>query len=172
MHNPHRYPLVPSLFLCAALALPATHAAAQGAKGAKGIAGTWSLVSNVTTDASGKKEPTYGEKPMGQVTFTPEGRYTLIISRPDLPKVAANNRLKATAEENKAITGGMLAHYGKYKVDPDGKSFTLSIESSSFPNWNGTQQKRLFSVSGNELKWTTPQSSGGGSSDLVWKRAS
>lgn len=169
MLNPSGFAIVPSLFLCAALALPSTCAAAQGKKG---ITGTWSLVSNITTDASGKKDPTYGEKPMGQVTFTREGRYTLIISRPDLPKIAANNRLKATADENKAITGGMLAHFGKYKVDHDGKSFTLSIESSSFPNWNGTQQKRLFSVSGNELKWTTPQSSGGGSSDLVWKRAS
>lgn len=157
-----------SLLLCASLSTPSLHAADT----AKGIAGTWTLVTNVTTDASGKKEATYGEKPMGQVTFTPEGRYNLMIARPDIPKVAANNRLKSTPDENKAITGGMLAHYGKYKVDPDGKSFTLSIESSSYPNWNGTQQKRMFSVSGNELKWNTPQSSGGGSSDLVWRRAS
>jgi hypothetical protein len=152
--------------VCLALSFSAAIVFAQ----AKSIAGAWMLVTNVTTDASGKKEATYGEKPMGQIVFAPNGRYTLVISRADIPKVAANNRLKGTPDENKAVVGGTLSHYGSYKVDDKAKAIVFNIEGSSFPNWNGTQQQRPYSVKGDELHWTTPQSSGGGTSDLVWKR--
>ena len=57
-----------------------------------------------------------------------------------------------------------------FSVDEKDKSFTLKVEGSSFPNWNGTTQKRPFSISGDELKWNTPAASAGGSNDLVWKR--
>lgn len=140
------------------------------AQDGKKLVGTWALVSNVATDASGKKEEVYGAKPMGQAIFTSNGRYAITITKPDLPKFASNNRLKGTADENKAIVGGVIAHFGSYTVDEKGKSFTLNVVSSSFPNWNGTAQKRPFSVSGDELKWNTPVASGGGSNDLTWKR--
>jgi hypothetical protein len=138
---------------------------------AKALAGAWTLVTNVSTDASGKKDATYGEKPMGQIVFAPNGRYTLLISKPDIPKIAANNRMKGTPEENKAVVGGMVSHYGTYKVDEKAKAIVFNIEASSYPNWNGTEQKRPFTMQGDDLKWTTPQSSGGGTSDLVWRRA-
>ena len=151
--------------LCFALSTPA-----NAGPDAKKLVGTWTLVSNVATDASGKKEEVYGANPKGQAIFTANGRYAITITKADLPKVAANNRLKATADENKAITGGLIAHFGSYTVDEKDKSFTLNVASSSFPNWNGTTQKRPFSVSGDELKWHTPAASAGGSNDLVWKR--
>ena len=156
-----------SPLVCFALFVSATDALAQGAKG---LTGSWTLVTNVTTDATGKKEANYGDKPMGQVTFSSNGRYTLLISRPDLPKFAGNNRAKGTPEENKAVVGGMIAHYGTYKVDDKAKAIVFHIEASSFPNWNGTEQKRPYSVTATELKWNTPAASGGGSADLVWKR--
>jgi hypothetical protein len=143
---------------------------AGAAQDAKKLAGTWTLVSNVATDAAGKKEEVYGPNPKGQAIFTSNGRYSIFISKPDLPKFAANNRLKGTADENKAVIGGLIAHIGSYSVDEKDKSFTFKVESSSFPNWNGTTQKRPFEVSGDQLKWTTPAASGGGSNDLVWKR--
>lgn len=152
--------------ICFALLGPAANAAQE----AKKLAGTWGLVSNVATDASGKKEEAYGPTPKGQAIFTSNGRYSIFISKPDLPKFAANNRVKGTADENKAVIGGLIAHVGSYTVDEKDKSFTLKVEAASFPNWNGTSQRRPFSVSGNELKWNTPQASAGGSNDLVWKR--
>jgi hypothetical protein len=156
--------LVPLVGFAISLAAPAAHAQS------KSLAGAWTLVSNVSTDASGKKEATYGEKPMGQIVFSADGRYTLLITKPDIPKVAANNRTKGTTEENKAVVGGSLAHYGTYKVDDKAKAIVFNIESSTFPNWNGTTQQRPYTMSGNQLKWNTPASSGGGTSDLVWKR--
>jgi lipocalin-like protein len=139
------------------------------AQGNKGIAGTWAMVKN-TTELDGKVVNTYGDKPMGQVTFTADGRYNLMIARPDMPKFASNNRNTGTPEENKAIVQGMISHYGRYTMEPDGKTMTFHIESASFPNWNGTSQKRVYQVGGDELQWTTPGASGGGTAKLVWKR--
>lgn len=153
--------------LCFALAIPAGNAAAESAKS---LVGTWTLVSEMATDASGKKEAAFGSNPKGQVIFASNGHYDLIITRADLPKFAANNRAKGTAEENKAVVAGSITHFGKYSVDAKDKSFTFHVESATYPNWNGTDQKRSFSISGNNLKWITPNASAGGSAELVWKR--
>ena len=93
----------------------------------------------------------------------------LIIA--EFPKLASNDRLKTTPEENKAVVQGSLAHFGTYTVNEADRSFALHIESSSFPNWAGTDQKRTFTIQGDDLKWITPNASGGGSAELVWKRA-
>jgi len=163
MRNPTRAAAAASL-ICFAIS------ADVSAQGAKGFVGAWSLVTNVVTDASGKKTQTFGDKPMGQVIFTSNGRYDLVITRSDLPKFAADNRLKGTTDENKAVVGGSISHFGKYTVDEKTKTLHLHIESASYPNWNGTEQKRPYTLAGDDLKWTAPNASGGGSADLVWKR--
>jgi hypothetical protein len=89
------------------------------------------LVSEVRTDAAGNKEPALGAHPMGRVMFSPEGRYSFINTRADLPKFASNNRAKATAEENAAVVEGSLSHFGQYSVDEAEKSITFRIESAS-----------------------------------------
>jgi hypothetical protein len=134
----------------------------------KAIVGTWAMVSNTGTDAAGKSTPAYGEKPMGQVIFTADGRYTIVIMRPDIGKFAGNNRLKATDKEKMAVNDGMIAHFGKYKAN--GKELVVSIEGSSFPNWNGSEQKRVYTIKGKELRWTNANASAGGNSELVWKK--
>lgn len=91
--------------------------------------------------------------------------------RSDLPKYASNRRTQGTAEENKATVQGMLAYYGTYSID--GKNVILHIEGSSFPNWNGTDQKRTnLSITGDEMRWTQPTTSGSGQpAETLWKRA-
>jgi hypothetical protein len=163
----HRHTGAAALAASVCFALFSSGVAAQAAKG---ITGAWTLVSNVVTDASGKKEPLFGDKPMGQATFTPNGRYSIIITRGDLPKIAANTRTKGTADENKAVVTGSLAHYGKYTVNAKDKVIVLHVESSTYPNWNGTEQKRPYTLSGKELKWTTANASGGGTAELAWKK--
>jgi hypothetical protein len=65
----------------------------------------------------------------------------------------------------------MIAYYGIYSVD--GKDVNLHIEGSSFPNWNGTDQKRTnLSITGDEMRWTQPVTSGGREpAETLWKRA-
>ena len=81
---------------------------------------------------------------------------------------ASNNRLKGTAGENKAVIDGSLSHFGKYTADD--KSFTFQVETSTYPNWDGTTQNRPYTLSGDQLKYVAPAASGGGSAELVWKR--
>ena len=110
------------------------------AQTAKDLAGTWTLVSNVT-EQGGNKTDTYGPNPKGILTVDANGRYVLAVARAGLPKVASNNRTTATPEENKAIVGGSVTHFGTLSVNAADKTITFKIETSTFPNWDGTEQK-------------------------------
>ena len=146
-------------------------AGAVFAQTAKDLAGTWTLVSNVT-EQGGNKTDTFGPNPKGILIVDANGRYVLAIARADLPKVASNNRTTATPEENKAIAQGSITHFGTLSVNAADKTMTFKIETyTTFPNADGTEQKRPFTVTDDELKLTVPASSGGGTATAVWKRA-
>jgi hypothetical protein len=137
----------------------------------KDLVGTWTLVSNVT-EQGGNKTDTYGPNPKGILIVDANGRYVLAIARADLPKIASNNRTTATPEENKAIVQGSITHFGTLSVNAADKTITFKIETyTTFPNADGTEQKRPFTVTGDELKLTVPAASGGGTATAVWKRA-
>ena len=155
-------------FALLALAIPAGDAAAQSAKS---LVGTYTGVSFNTTDAAGKKVEIFGANPRALLVLTPDGRYTIVVARASLPKFASDNRAKGTAEENQAVVAGSIAHFGKYTVDEKDKAFTFHIETSTYPNWDGTVQKRPFTVSGDELKYGVAAGSAGGRVELVMKRA-
>ena len=140
------------------------------AQTAKDLAGTWTLVSTVT-EQGGNKTDIYGPNPKGILMVDANGRYVIAFARADLPKIASNNRTTATPEENKAIVGGSITHFGTLSVNAADKTITFKIETSTFPNWDGTEQKRPFTVTGDELQYTVPAASGGGTATVVWKRA-
>ena len=140
------------------------------AQTAKDLAGTWTLVSAVA-EQGGNKTDTYGPNPKGILMVDANGRYVITFARADLPKVASNNRITATPEENKAIVGGSATHFGTVSVNAADKTIIFKIETSTFPNWDGTEQKRSFTVTGDELQYTVAASSGGGTGTVVWKRA-
>jgi Lipocalin-like domain len=161
-------PFITTSALIFGVLLPREEAAAQTAKD---LIGTWTLVS-VTLERDGKKSDLFGPNPQGQVTFDPNGRMSLMITRSDLPKFASNNRQAGTPEENKAIVQGSITYFGTYSVSETDKTIATHIEGGTFPNWIGTDQKRSFTISGEELKWTTPTTSlGSGTAVDVWKRA-
>lgn len=138
------------------------------------LVGAWTLVS-ITLEQNGKKTDFYGANPLGQLMYDANGHFSIIITRSDLPKFAANNREAGSAEENKAIVQGSLAYFGTYSVSETDKTITSHIESCTFPNWNGIDRKTAFTISGDELRTTVisgPSTSiGTGTAHLVWKRA-
>ncbi len=135
------------------------------------LAGAWIYVSVDTVRPDGSRTPMYGPNPQGLVIFDGHGHYALVNSRPDLPKYASNDRLHGTAEEYKAVVQGSIAHFGRYTTNEADKTITFHIDTSTFPNWNGGEQRRPFVLSGDDLKWTTPSASGGGSGEIALKRA-
>ena len=141
-----------ALFSC--LAVPRADA-----QTAQEIVGTWTLVSAVIQSGNVNIEA-FGPNPSGTLVLGSDGRYALIFLRRDLPKIAANDRLSQTADESRTIAKGSIAHFGTYRVDETGKFLVFRIESSTFPNWNGAEQRRPFALSGDELTYTSPGSTG------------
>jgi hypothetical protein len=135
------------------------------------LIGTWMLVSIYNERQDGSKFEPFGANPTGILMFDVNGRISLQIFGSGLPKFAANNRREGTPEENKAVVQGTLCFFGTYTVSEADFTLNLHIESSSFPNWNGTDQKRFQTLTGDELKWTNPAPASGGTAYVVWKRA-
>ena len=135
--------------------------AAPGAKAqtSQDLVGTWTLVSAVVQLGDTKMD-VFGPDPSGTLVFDRNGHYALIFLRRDLPKITSNNRLSQTADESRTIAKGSIAHFGTYSVDETGKALVFRIESSTFPNWNGAEQRRPFSLSGDELTYISPGSFG------------
>jgi hypothetical protein len=133
------------------------------------IFGVWAVVS-VVNDVDGKKTEPYGAHPKGQFIFTADGYFSTNIIRPDRPRFVSNNRTTGTAEENKAVVQGSNSSFGTYEISSDG-SITLHIVGSTFPNWDGTKQKRLASIKGDEITWTNPTPSIGGNTVIILQRA-
>jgi len=105
--------------------------------------------------------------------LTPDGRFSMTMLRSSLPKFASNVRTKGTAEEYKAVVEGSVSAIGTYTVTGDKeKVLNLHIEGSTFPNWDGQDQKRPMIVSGDELRViNNAPSIGGGRNIQIWKRA-
>ena len=98
--------------------------------------------------------------------FTDEGHFSINIVRPGRPKFASNNRATGTLEENKETVVGNISTFGDYMVNSDG-SINLEIVGSSFPNWDDTKQKHLVEIKDDEMKWTDPKASTGGSAVIT-----
>lgn len=136
------------------------------------LIGTWILVSNVVERPDGTKVDQFGSNPKGILIFASDGHFALVNARPDLPKLASAKLGKGTPEENNAIVEGSLAYYGTYSVSDADKMITVVVEGSTYANQIGTVQKRLItSITSDEMKFTNPAATSGGSIQLVLKRA-
>lgn len=152
------------------VSLPSGDAVGQEKTLKEQLVGTWTYVSVDTVRPDGSRVPMFGSNPRGLASFDGNGRYILLTTRPGQPKFASNNRMEGTPEEYKAVVQGSIAHFGRYTVNEAEKTITFHIEASTFPNWNGVEQKRPVTLTGDELKWTTA-ASGGGLAEVVLQRA-
>jgi hypothetical protein len=135
------------------------------------MVGSWEFVSVANTLTDGSKVQPFGASPVGLLMFGSDGRYISLVVNRDIPKFASNSREKGTPEENKAAVQGGIAHFGTYSVAEADGALIFNIERSTFPNWNGTQQKRPFTLTGDELKYTvTTPSTGVGVAEVILRR--
>jgi Lipocalin-like domain len=118
----------------------------------------------------GSRSSLFGSDPKGIAFFDAGGHYIITVMRSDRAKYASSSFAQGTAEENKATAQGTMTYFGTYSVGEADRTIAIHIEGSSFPNWNGTDQKRTFAVAGDRLKLTAPLPSGV-TAEVVWKRA-
>ena len=163
--------LTGDLLIAIAMASALVSGAANAQNLGKQVVGTWIAVSQYV-DQDGKRVEPFGSSPKGMVVYDANGRFILMLQRDTLPKFASSNRMAGTAEENRAIVQGSIAYFGRYSVDEKEGKINLHYDGSTYPNWDGEDQTRLISVSGDELKIVSPVSAvGGGVVHLILRRA-
>jgi hypothetical protein len=136
------------------------------------LVGTWTLASWEQVRPDGSKLQRFGAKPTGITVFDANGRFFMMFARPDLPKIASNDPMKATPQEMKAVMEGSISLYGTYTVNEAAKDITLRAESSSFPNQIGGDQKRtITSLTADELKYINTTVLSGSQIYYTMKRA-
>jgi hypothetical protein len=87
--------------------------------------------------------------------------------------------MQGTADENKATSQGTITYFGTYSVSEADRAMLIHIDASSFPNWNGADQKRLVTITEDvaaigdrRLKLTVPPApTGGAAIEVLWRRA-
>ena len=146
------------------LAMPASAQVDQN------LIGAWNIVA-ITYQKDGKTSEPYGPNVKGTQVFGADGRFAVVVTSGELPKVASNNRETATPEETQKIVHGSIAYFGSYTTNAADNSVTVNIEGATFANWIGTSQKRTYVISGDEMKLLNPTASGGGSATVLMKRA-
>jgi hypothetical protein len=156
--------------LYSTIALYSTNASSQPKTLKEQIVGSWTYVSVDTIRSDGSRVPLFGPNPHGLAIFDINGRYILMTARSSQSKFASNNRMEGTPEEYKAVVQGSIAHFGTYSINEADNTITFHIDTSTFPNWNGVDQKRPITLTGDELKWRTAASNGG-TAEVVLKRA-
>lgn len=159
------------LLLCSVLVLASATSSAL-AQPAQAIVGTWKLVSASATNASGVVDNTpYGANVAGVLTYTADGRVTVLLSYGDRKALSGSDRLSAPPAERADAFSTFFAYSGRYSVTAD--RVTHHVEIASYPNWVNTDLTRIFIIEGNRLTLRTPPLSVGGSmtvTDLVWEK--
>ena len=157
----------------AMVALPSGRAIGQTGISQDRLVGTWSYESVVVERTNGTRVAPFGPDPKGFITLSADGRYSLQLMRPDIPIIASKDRLSGTAEENRAVAQGVVSQFGTYSVNEAEGTLTLHVETSSFPNENGTNEERIItSISADKLQWTNPTPTTPGIAYSMLRRAS
>lgn len=173
----HRISRVSALALCTLTIVAVSlviGAIAQPAKTLREqLLGAWTLAAVTGERSDGSKFEPFGANPKGIIIFTTDGHFSLFQSSGEIPKIAANDRAKATADEAISVVRESIAYYGTYSVNENEKTLAVTLGASTFANLvGGPQQKRIVTaLTPEELKFTNPRTPAGVTLLTSWKRA-
>jgi hypothetical protein len=97
--------------------------------------------------ATGEREYPMGNMPAGYIHFSPEGRMTVVIT-------GEGRKAPTTDQDRVGLFNTLVAYTGPYRVDGD--TWITMVEVSMNPAWVGTEQTRMFQISGDRLQETQP----------------
>lgn len=134
------------------------------------LVGTWRLVSweNRSTDAITYP---FGQNAVGYIMYNDEGYMFVAIMTTNRPQFTSGDILGGSLEEKVAAAETYISYCGTYEIQRD--RVIHHIEVSSFPNWVGVDQERIFELKGNRLVLSTPPLLLGGklqTAHLIWER--
>src|SRR3954453_17326654 len=137
------------------------------------IVGAWMLVSVTSATDDGKEGQPFGPSPKGTIIFSSDGHFSLFQSRAEIPKIAANDRAKATPEEAQNIVASSIAYYGTYSIDENTKVMVVNLAASTYANVAAVpdQKRTITQLTSDELKFENPRTPNGMTLRTTWKRA-
>ena len=157
-----------------ALALASTAAFSGGAaQSNKTLVGTWKLESATITTDKGEVRNSWGEHPIGFLTYTEDGRMSAILTLDGRKPLSTSDFISAPANERAEAFATMTAYAGRYTFT--GKEVVHHVEAASTPNDVGADLKRSVTLDGDRLVLlvANPYLRGGimvRSQELIWKR--
>jgi len=134
------------------------------------LRGTWTLLAADKILPSGERVHDYGGAPKGRMVVDAQGRYSLQIFKSERPRFATADKVAGSAEEFASAVLGSSTHYGVVVADSEQRVLTFTIEASSFPNWEGTVQKRQYTLEGPVLSYRVPPRPDGSVPISVWQK--
>jgi len=156
-----------SVLLAAVLAL--SMIAAAQTKG--DLVGVWRLVSATSTRPNGERVPLYGNNPSGQLTYTREGRMSVVLVDGARKPLSTQDRQSAPAAERAEAFSNFNAYAGRYTFQGD--RVIHHVEIALFQNWVHTDQVRFATLKGDRLTLRTgpvPLRGEQRVQELVWER--
>jgi hypothetical protein len=145
--------------------IPASLAQKQSA-----VVGNWKVVSVTTTNDKGVVQNPFGKNPVGFITYTADGRMSVIINASDRKPLSGDDRAAAPVAERAEAFATMVAYAGRYTFTGD--KVVHHVEASSMPNDVGTDLVRSAKLDGDCLTLQTTMRSDGEQVvvEVVWQR--
>jgi hypothetical protein len=138
------------------------------------IVGAWTLMAVTSELEDGQKGEPFGPSPKGVIIFSSDGHFSLFQSRAEIPKIAANDRSKATPEEAQSIVASSIAYFGTYSIVENTKVMVVNLSASTYANVAAipNQKRTITLLTADELKFDNPRTPNGMTLRTAWKRAS
>lgn len=134
------------------------------------LQGTWTLAAADKILPDGETTRDYGENPQGRLVVDASGRYSLQIFKSERLHFASDSKADGSVDEIRSAVMGSSTHYGTMTIDERAEVLVFSIVGSSFPNWEGTTQRRQYKLDGAELRYKVPPRADGSIPVSVWHR--
>lgn len=107
------------------------------------LVGTWFLQEwDCILDGSFHNHP-FGKGAQGVISYSPGGRMSAILMKPDRSNLSVPSLLKATDLEKQSVVNGYVSYAGGWRVEEDQVIHTVDF--SLLPNWIGTELVRKIS---------------------------
>jgi len=137
------------------------------------LVGTWKLVSASNTTSKGEPdEPPFGLNPVGFLTYTEDGRVTVLISNGGRKPLSGGGGALAQEEHAEAF-GTFFAYAGRYTFSGD--KVTHHLEILSIQNYVDRDLVRSVKFQGNQIILIAPSTPVNGRVQIVeltWQRLS
>lgn len=120
------------------------------------LIGAWRLRHWVALADDGSESQPMGEGPDGLLVYSGDGTMITVLGPGERPRFESDDVTGGTDAERARAFATYVAYGGSYEVDGD--TVSHQVETSLFPNWIGTVQRRRWELdeSGRRLTLTSP----------------